>query len=141
MIARLFAWGQRRRRQLVAGATPVGAAPDREVTFVPCARVADLHPGEVRHVRVRGGREVVLALVGDKIWAVEAYCPHQRWPFKWSDLDPDGGRAPHLLCGRHGWRFCMDTGAVIDPPSFDRMEVYAVRVEGEAVLVGLPGAI
>jgi hypothetical protein len=35
----------------------------------------------------------------------------------------------------------MDTGNVLDPPSYDRMAVYPVRVEGDDVLVGLPGVV
>ena len=106
-----------------------------------CARVIDLHPGEIRHVRVRGGHEVALALVDGAVWAFEAYCPHQAWPLKWSEVDPGTDRPPHLLCGLHGWRFCLDTGDVLDPPSYDRMAVYPTRVEDGAILVGLPGVI
>lgn len=141
ILKRFLGRGQRDGEPRVAGATPTAAPPEAEVTFVRCARVSDLHVGEVKQLRLRGGHEVALALIDGVVWAVEAYCPHEGWPFKWSEIDGEAGRAPHLLCGRHGWRFCFDTGDVLDPPSYDRMAVYAVRVEGDEVLVGLPGVV
>jgi nitrite reductase/ring-hydroxylating ferredoxin subunit len=141
MIGRIFGRGQRSNTSAVGGGRPVGAPPEAEVTYIRCARVSDLHAGEVKQLRLRGGHEVVLALVDGTIWAGEAYCPHEGWPFKWSELDTGEHRAPHLLCGRHGWRFCLDTGDVLDPPSYDRMAVYPVRVEGDDIFVGLPGIV
>jgi|GEM_PF-57169 3-phenylpropionate/trans-cinnamate dioxygenase ferredoxin subunit len=141
IMKRFIGWGRRDGATSVVGATPTAAPDKSEVTYVRCAQVSDLHPGEVKQLRLRGGHEVALALIDGVIWAVEAYCPHEGWPFKWSEIDSEAGRAPHLLCGRHGWRFCMDTGDILDPPSFDRMAVYPVRVEGEDVLVGLPGFV
>ena len=141
LFRRIFGRGQSTGRPGVKGAWPTSAPPKSDITFVRCARVSDLHSGEVKQLRLRGGYEVVLALVDGTIWAVEAYCPHEGWPFKWSELDVEPSRAPHLLCGRHGWRFCMDTGDVLDPPAYDRMAVYPVRVEGDDVFVGLPGVM
>jgi nitrite reductase/ring-hydroxylating ferredoxin subunit len=141
MIKRFFQRGNGGSNSTVAGASPAGGPPEPAVTYVRCALVSDLHAGEVKQLRLRGGHEVVLALIDGTIWAVEAYCPHQGWPFKWSELDRGAGRAPQLLCGRHGWRFCMDTGEVLDPPSHDRMAVYPVRVVGDDVFVGLPGIV
>ena len=141
IFGRVFGRGQNSEKPQRVGAQPAGAPHSSDVTFVRCARVSELHSGEVKQLRLRGGHEVVLALVDGTIWAVEAYCPHEGWPFKWSELDAEAGRAPHLLCGRHGWRFCMDTGDVLDPPSYDRMAVYPVRVEGDDVFVGLPGLV
>ena len=141
MIGRLFGRGNREARPAVGGASPSGGPPESDVTFVHCGRVSDLRTGEVKQLRLRGGHEVVLALIDGTVWAGEAYCPHEGWPFKWSEVDLSAGRAPHLLCGRHGWRFCMDTGDVLDPPSYDRMAVYPVRVDGDEVFVGLPGVV
>ena len=140
-FGRFFKRGPGDPKPAIVGGQPVGGPSEAAVTYVRCARVTDLHAGEVKQLRLRGGHEVVLALVDGTIWAGEAYCPHEGWPFKWSELDTDAGRGPHLLCGRHGWRFCMDTGDVLDPPSYDRMAVYPVRVDGDDVFVGLPGVV
>ncbi|NBX46404.1 MAG: hypothetical protein EBT22_04180 [Chloroflexi bacterium] len=57
------------------------------VTYVQCANVRDLHPGEIKPVRVRGGHELALAIIDGRVHAFEAYCPHQAWPLKWSEAE------------------------------------------------------
>lgn len=139
MLGRLF--GRRPPTPDIRGTSPSGALTDDQLTWVRCASVADLHAGEIRPVRVRGGHELALALIDGAVHAFEAYCPHQAWPLKWSEVDkgPDG--RPNLLCGLHGWRFCLDTGSILDPPSYDTLTVHPTRIEEGAILVGLPGLI
>ncbi len=109
------------------------------VTYVRCASVRDLHPGEIKPVRVRGGHELALAVIDGRVHAFEAYCPHQAWPLKWSEAENGADGTPNLICGLHGWRFCLDTGVTIDPPSMDDLAVYPTRVTDGLVYVGLPG--
>ncbi|NDE07758.1 MAG: hypothetical protein EBZ89_10300, partial [Chloroflexi bacterium] len=73
--------------------------------------------------------------------AFEAYCPHQAWPLKWSEAETGADGTPNLICGLHGWRFCLDTGVTIDPPSMDDLGVYPTRVTDGVVYVGLPGVM
>ncbi|HAH14792.1 MAG: Rieske (2Fe-2S) protein [Proteobacteria bacterium] len=111
------------------------------VTYVQCANVRDLHPGEIKPVRVRGGHELALAIIDGRVHAFEAYCPHQAWPLKWSEAETGADGTPNLICGLHGWRFCLDTGVTIDPPSMDDLGVYPTRVTDGVVYVGLPGVM
>jgi 3-phenylpropionate/trans-cinnamate dioxygenase ferredoxin component len=111
------------------------------VTYVQCANVRDLHPGEIKPVRVRGGHELALAIINGRVHAFEAYCPHQAWPLKWSEAENGADGTPNLICGLHGWRFCLDTGVTIDPPSMDDLAVYPTRVTHGVVYVGLPGVL
>ena len=111
------------------------------VTYVQCANVRDLHPGEIKPVRVRGGHELALAIIDGRVHAFEAYCPHQAWPLKWSEAENGADGTPNLICGLHGWRFCLDTGVTIDPPSMDDLAVYPTRVTHGVVYVGLPGVL
>ena len=101
-------------------------------TFVPVAKVKDVKPGQIKTVRARGGYEIALANVDGRIFAFEAYCPHQRWPLKWGAVE-DGT----LVCGLHGWCFDLHSGDAVDPPLADCLQVYPVRVEGDTIHVGL----
>lgn len=101
--------------------------------YVPVAKLKDVKPGQIKTVRARGGFEIALANVGGRIYAFDAYCPHQRWPLKWAAAEPDGT----IVCGLHGWCFSLETGDAIDPPLAECLQVYPVRVEGDVVQVGI----
>jgi nitrite reductase/ring-hydroxylating ferredoxin subunit len=101
-------------------------------TFVPVARVKDVKPGQIKTVRARGGFEIALTSVNGRIYAFDAYCPHQRWPLKWGAVDGDT-----LICGLHGWCFDLATGDALDPPLADCLPTYPVHVEGDVIHVKL----
>ncbi|HEU5317458.1 MAG TPA: Rieske (2Fe-2S) protein [Chloroflexota bacterium] len=105
-----------------------GAPP----TYLPAARVKDVKPGQLKGVRLRGGHEVVLANQDGRVYAFEAYCPHQGWPLKWGVIDRGT-----VVCALHVWRFDLDTGAVVDPPMGDCLRTYPTRIEGDQILVGI----
>ena len=69
------------------------------------AKVKDVKPGQIKTVRAGGGYEIALANVDGRIYAFDAYCPHQRWPLKWGAAE-----GTTLVCGLHGWCFDLDTG-------------------------------
>ena len=100
--------------------------------FIPVAKVKDVKPGQIKTVRARGGYEIALALVDGRIYAFDAYCPHQRWPLKWGATE-----GTTLVCGLHGWCFDLDTGDALDPPLAECLQVYPVRIEGDVVHVGI----
>ena len=98
-----------------------------------------------RLVARAGGREV--GVVRDPssgaLHAVRNRCPHHGGPLCLGTLVDRlaGGPGSYALAGRrvlrcpwHGWEFDLETGRCLDDPVL-RAAVYAVRVDGERVLV------
>ena len=89
-------------------------APHGAVTYLAAAKLKDVKPGHLKGVRLRGGHEVVLANADGRLYAFEAYCPHQGWPLKWGAIERGS-----VICALHVWRFDLETGALLDPPMSD----------------------
>jgi nitrite reductase/ring-hydroxylating ferredoxin subunit len=115
----------------VPGETEPAVAAESSA-FIPVAKVKDVKPGQIKTVRARGGYEIALALVDGRIYAFDAYCPHQRWPLKWGATE-----GTTLVCGLHGWCFDLGTGDALEPPLAECLQVYPVRIEGDVVQVGI----
>ncbi len=97
--------------------------------FVRVARASDLPPGSVRQVDV-AGRRVALANVGGQFYAFDDTCTHEE-----ASLSTGGLSGEVVVCPKHGSRFHVKTGRVLSLPAVRSVAVYAVRVEGDDVLV------
>jgi nitrite reductase/ring-hydroxylating ferredoxin subunit len=105
--------------------------------FVDLAGTDELADGEMRTVRA-GGREVLLARVGEAFYAAAARCPHQGGFLADGRLD-----GTVVTCPLHGARFDLADGSVVHwagreekPPKKARpFETFAVKLEGGRVLV------
>jgi len=80
------------------------------------------------------GVAVCLARVGGELSALDNWCPHRQGPLGQGWVE---GNA--VVCPWHSWTFDVTTGAAEYPVS-ERVAVYAVRVEGEGVLVDIADA-
>jgi nitrite reductase (NADH) small subunit len=76
-----------------------------------------------------GGVTVCLANVGGELNAIDNWCPHRRGPLGQGWVEGES-----VVCPWHSWTFHVKTG-VAELPVYDRVKVFAVRVEGEDVLV------
>lgn len=90
-------------------------------------------PGTVAEAEARG-RQVCLANVDGTLHALDNLCPHRKGPLGQGWLE---GSA--VVCPWHSWAFDTQTGDAHYPEG-EKVEVMAVRVEGEDVLVDLGGA-
>jgi 3-phenylpropionate/trans-cinnamate dioxygenase ferredoxin subunit len=99
------------------------------MAFVRAARSLDVPLGEVKVVEVRG-EEVALCNVNGQIYAVANVCTHDDGPLGEGCLFGD-----EIECPRHGARFDVRTGAVRSLPAIIAVPTYAVRVDGEDILV------
>ena len=97
--------------------------------FVRVASVSDVSPGEVLLVDVDGER-VTLVNVDGELFAVADECSHEGCPLSEGDVD---GRM--LVCPCHGSDFDVATGMPATPPAYEPVATYAVRVDGDDVLV------
>ena len=98
--------------------------------FVKVASISELAPGAVILVEVDDER-VALVNVDGELHAIADECTHEGCSLSEGDLD---GRM--LVCPCHGSEFDVTTGVPATPPAFEAVARYAVRVEGDDVLVG-----
>ena len=107
--------------------------------YVPVAKTADVAPGRIVPIEA-GGHKLLLARVGERFYAAQRKCPHLGFNLCRGSLD---GAA--VVCPLHKARFDLATGAVERDPKLlfltmkakHDLAVYPVRVEGDAVLVGV----
>jgi 3-phenylpropionate/trans-cinnamate dioxygenase ferredoxin component len=82
-----------------------------------------------------GGKSVVVTRANGRFYALSNVCTHQGFT-----ISPGTTDGVTLLCPVHGAVFAVGTGEPLEGPAGDPLTVYAVRVDGEDVLVGEPEA-
>ena len=102
-------------------------------TDVHVANTSDLRDGEMKEVSA-GDTRVLLARAGDRFHAVSATCPHYGAPLAEGVLC-----GTRLVCPWHHAAFNIVNGDLEEPPALDALACYDVRVDGERILVSVPG--
>jgi 3-phenylpropionate/trans-cinnamate dioxygenase ferredoxin subunit len=110
--------------------------------FTEVAKVEELESGTMKKV-IAEGREILLARVGDKYYAVDGRCPHMK-----GDLSQGKLEGTIVTCPIHGSQFDISNGQVVRWLKGGLMSklggalkmsktltVYNVKVEGNGVLV------
>ena len=97
--------------------------------FVAVAKIDELEEGRVKVVRL-GDAPIGLTKVEGEFFAFADVCTHDDGPVAEGELDE------YIIeCPRHGAKFDIRTGKVRQLPAVTPIPVYAVKVEGEIVLV------
>ncbi|HEV2461130.1 MAG TPA: non-heme iron oxygenase ferredoxin subunit [Ktedonobacterales bacterium] len=99
------------------------------VRFVRVARLRDIAPGELLRVEV-AERLVCLANVNGTIYAVDDECTHIGGALSDGELE-----GCVLTCPVHLARFDVRDGRVLRGPAREDVRTYAVRVEGDDILI------
>jgi 3-phenylpropionate/trans-cinnamate dioxygenase ferredoxin component len=99
------------------------------VRFVRVARLRDIAPGELLRVEV-AERLVCLANVNGTIYAVDDECTHIGGALSDGELE-----GYVLTCPVHLARFDVSDGRVLRGPAREDVRTYAVRVEGDDILI------
>lgn len=81
------------------------------------------------------GHEIALFAVDGQRFATSNICTHQ-----FAYLTDGYVQGDHVECPMHQGRFHIPTGVPVDGPVSDPLRTYPVRIEGDEVQVGLPGA-
>jgi 3-phenylpropionate/trans-cinnamate dioxygenase ferredoxin subunit len=97
--------------------------------FRTVAKVEDVPAGTMLQVELDGVK-IVLAHVGDRVFALQDQCTHEEFPLSSGELV--GGQ---VTCSLHGARFDLETGAPRALPAVRPVRTYETRVEGEDVQV------
>ena len=100
--------------------------------FVKVMKAGNLSPGETAQVEVELN-PVLLANVDGSYFAMGNTCPHAELPI----VDDKGSvEGNEVECPWHGSIFDVTTGEVVQGPAAFAPQKYAVRVEGDDILVG-----
>ena len=97
--------------------------------FRAVASLDEVPPGTMLQVELDGD-SVVLAHVGDRVFALRDECTHEEFPLSSGELV--GGQ---VTCVLHGARFDLETGAARALPAVRPVRTYEVRVEGEEIQI------
>lgn len=97
-----------------------------------CA-VGELGSGEARRFEVEGHR-VALVRVGDDYYALGDQCSHADFSLSEGEVLGDD---LEIECWKHGSTFSLTTGEPQSLPAVKPVPVYAVRVDGEDVVLVL----
>ena len=108
-----------------------GVANRKMRPFIEVAKLSELKEGAITAV-YPNDVSMALALVGGEVHAFDNLCTHDDGPL-------DEGEIVNgcVVCPRHGARFDLDTGAG-GFPAAGPIAIYAVKIEGDSVLVLLP---
>jgi len=101
----------------------------KDVTVAKASEFAD---GEMKQVSANGA-EVLLACVGGNFHAVGAHCTHYGAPLVEGVLSGE-----RIVCPWHHACFNVTTGDLQEPPAFDALPRYEVRIENGQVIVHVP---
>ncbi len=72
--------------------------------------------------------------VGGTLYAFEDRCTHDGESLAGAEVAGSAAGA-EVVCPRHGARFALRTGAVLAPPAYEPLRVFAVREEAGRILV------
>lgn len=103
--------------------------------FIKIAKTSELRPGQMKCLRL-DGRRVLLANVAGEFLAADDRCTHEDASLATGSLKGD-----LVKCPLHGSRFNLRTGDALEEPACERLVTYAVRVEGDDVLLGPPASL
>ncbi len=98
--------------------------------WVTVAKVGELAEGEMMMVEANN-EEILLALVEGNYYAMDNWCTHTG-----GMLDQGFLIGYEVECPIHEGRFDLRTGEPTQFPAEEPMTPYAVRVEGDEILVG-----
>jgi nitrite reductase/ring-hydroxylating ferredoxin subunit len=96
--------------------------------FVKVAQVSDVPPGTGKCVEANG-RQIAVFNVGGTFHAIDNTCLHRGGPLGEGELEGN-----IVTCPWHGWQYDVVTGCNTMDES-ERVEQFAVRVDGDAVLI------
>lgn len=99
---------------------------------IKVAKMSDLKDGEMKEVSA-GESKVLLARIGDKYHAVGANCTHYGAPLAEGFLDGE-----RIVCPWHHACFNVTTGDLQEPPAFDSLPCFELKIEGADIFVCLP---
>lgn len=100
--------------------------------FIRVAKAGELAPGSVLRVDV-AGKALALYNLDGTYYATDDICTHAYASLAEGFLDGET-----IECPLHGATFSIKTGEALTAPAVEPLATYAVRVEGDDILVAIP---
>ena len=100
--------------------------------FVKVASVGDLEDNQMILVNP-GSEDILLARVNGEYFAIDDWCTHAAGMLHQGFLHPENCE---VECPIHEGHFDLRTGEATMLPAEDPEQAYAVRIEGDDILVG-----
>ena len=97
--------------------------------------MADLAPGEAKRFDV-GGHRICVVRIGDDFYAIGDECSHEDYSLSDGEVFPD---EREIECWKHGTTFSLVDGEPQSLPATRPVPTYAVRLDGDHVLVEVKG--
>jgi len=97
--------------------------------FRTVASLDEVPPDTMLQVEL-DGQKIVLARVGERVFALHDECTHEEFPLSSGELV-----GQQITCVLHGARFDLETGAPRALPAVRPVKTYEARVEGEEIQV------
>ena len=102
------------------------------MSWVPVGPAGSIPPGDFATVEVDGSLVAVFNVNGEFL-AVEDVCTHDGGGLAGGQLEGD-----HVICPRHGARFCLRSGRALTPPAYEPVRTFGTRVVDGQVEVLAP---
>ncbi len=99
--------------------------------FVTVAKVGDLNPGELMYVEV-DDEPVCLINFNGEFHALNDLCTHEEASLSDGEIVGD-----EIECPLHGGAFAIRTGLPVAFPVVVPAQRYAVKVDGDTILIGI----
>jgi 3-phenylpropionate/trans-cinnamate dioxygenase ferredoxin component len=103
--------------------------------LLPLCSVRDLEPDSARRVDVAGLR-IAVVRIGDDWYAIADRCSHADESLSEGDV---WSEEREIECPKHGSTFSLLTGEPQTLPATRAVPIYEVRVEGDDVMLVVPG--
>jgi 3-phenylpropionate/trans-cinnamate dioxygenase ferredoxin component len=97
--------------------------------FVRAMELSKLAPGTMAGVELEG-RHVLLSNLGGEVFAVDGVCTHEESLLSQGFMVED-----RVVCQLHLSQFELRTGEVINPPAFEPLKTYNVKIEDGHIFV------
>ena len=97
--------------------------------FVAVAKLNEIKTGKLLKIHHKG-MAYMLANVEGRIYATDDLCSHED-----ASLSTGALKGDCVSCPLHGSRFNVRTGEPMEEPATEAIATYAVRIEGDKILV------
>jgi 3-phenylpropionate/trans-cinnamate dioxygenase ferredoxin subunit len=97
--------------------------------FVKAMELSKLAPGTMAGVEVEG-KQLLLSNLGGEVYAVDGVCTHEE-----SLLSQGFMIEERVVCQLHLSQFDLRTGEVSNPPAFEPLMVYNVKIQEGDIFV------
>ena len=102
---------------------------------IAVAGVSDLQNGQMKQIEIEDS-QILLSKIDNRYYATSAFCTHYGAPLAKGILSGE-----RIVCPWHNACFNAIAGQQEEPPGLDSLTHFAVRVEGDRVLVTLPAEV